>query len=109
MEFTYQAPAFTDPEGDSLTYTAALSDGNAFPSWLSFTANTRTLQRHPSQEADTPATHTIRITATRRHSLHFLSILHPLRSLNPTKSRPSHRSRTRRPTSATPSATPSRR
>ncbi len=60
--FTYQAPAFTDPEGDSLTYTAALSDGNAFPSWLSFAANTRTFSGTPL-EADGPATHTIRITA----------------------------------------------
>ena len=30
--FTYQAPAFTDPESGSLTYTATLSDGSALPS-----------------------------------------------------------------------------
>ena len=61
--FTYQAPAFTDPEGDSLTYAAALSDGTALPTWLSFAAATRTFTGTP-QEADTPATLTIRITAT---------------------------------------------
>ena len=61
--FTYQAPAFTDPEGDSLTYSASLSDGNALPTWLSFNAATRTLSGTPL-EADTPASLTIRVTAT---------------------------------------------
>ena len=61
--FSYQAPAFTDPEGDTLTYTATLSDGTAPPSWLSFDANTRTFSGTPL-EADTPASLTIRITAS---------------------------------------------
>ena len=61
--FSYQAPAFTDPEGDTLTYTATLSDGNALPSWLSFDADTRTFSGTPL-EADTPASLTIRITAS---------------------------------------------
>ena len=63
VAFTYQAPAFTDPEGASLTYTATLSDGDALPSWLSFNANTRTFTGTP-QEADTPATLTIKVTAS---------------------------------------------
>ena len=61
--FSYQAPAFTDPEGTSLSYSAALSDGSALPSWLSFTAGTRTFTGTP-QETDTPATLTIRLTAS---------------------------------------------
>ena len=61
--FTYQAPAFTDPEGDTLTYTATLSNGTALPTWLSFDAATRTFTGTP-QEADTPASLTIRLTAT---------------------------------------------
>ena len=61
--FTYQAPAFTDPESDSLTYTATLSDGSTLPSWLSFNPDTRTLTGTP-QEADTPASLTILIIAT---------------------------------------------
>ena len=61
--FTYTPPAFTDPEGDSLTYSASLSDGTALPSWLSFNAETRTFSGTP-QEADTPATLTVRLTAT---------------------------------------------
>ncbi len=63
MAFTYQAPAFTDPESDSLTYTAALSDGSALPAWLSFSAANRTFTGTPL-EADTPANLTIRVTAT---------------------------------------------
>ena len=64
--FSYQAPAFIDPEGDSLTYSATLSNGAALPSWLSFAADTRTFSGTP-QEADTPATLTIRITASDGH------------------------------------------
>ena len=63
VAFTYQHPAFTDPEDDTLTYTAALSDGSALPAWLSFNADTRTFSGTP-QEADTPASHTIRVTAS---------------------------------------------
>ncbi len=41
--FTYNVPAntFSDPNGDVLTYTASLSNGNPLPSWLSFNATTR--------------------------------------------------------------------
>ena len=48
--FSYTVPtgAFTDPDGDSLSYTATLSDGSALPSWLTFNAATRTFGGSPS-------------------------------------------------------------
>ena len=61
--FSYTAPAFTDPDEDTLTYTAAQSNNDSLPSWLSFNADTRTLNGTPV-EADTPATLTIRVTAS---------------------------------------------
>ncbi len=61
--FSYAAPAFSEPDGDTVTYSAALDGGGALPAWLSFAAATRTFSGTPL-EADTPDTHTIRITAT---------------------------------------------
>ena len=61
--FTYVVPAFTDPEGDTLTYAATLDDNSAFPAWLTFNSTTRTFSGTPL-EPDTPATLTIRVTAT---------------------------------------------
>ncbi|UCV05668.1 beta strand repeat-containing protein [Dechloromonas denitrificans] len=48
--FSYTVPtsAFTDPDGDSLSYTATLSDGSALPSWLTFNAATRSFGGSPS-------------------------------------------------------------
>ena len=61
--FSYTVPAFTDPEGRTITYTATLSDDSALPEWLSFNASTRELSGTPL-EADTPASLTIKVTAT---------------------------------------------
>ena len=61
--FTYVVPAFTDPEGDTLTYAATLDDNSAFPAWITFNSTTRTFSGTPL-EPDTPATLTIRVTAT---------------------------------------------
>ena len=61
--FSYGVPEFTDPDEDSLTYTASLEDGADLPAWLSFDATSWTLSGTPL-EADTPASHIIRITAT---------------------------------------------
>ncbi len=61
--FSYTAPAFTDPDGDTLTYTADQSNDDSLPSWLSFNAGTRAFSGTP-EEADTPDTLTIRITAS---------------------------------------------
>ena len=61
--FSYTVPAFTDLDEDTLTYTAAQSNDSALPGWLSFNADTHTLSGTPL-ESDTPATHTLRITAS---------------------------------------------
>ena len=61
--FSYTVPAFTDPEGGTITYTATLSDDSALPGWLSFNASTRELSGTPL-EADTPASLTIKVSAT---------------------------------------------
>ena len=61
--FSYTVPAFTDPEGGTITYTATLSDDSALPGWLSFDASTRELSGTPL-EADTPASLTIKVSAT---------------------------------------------
>ena len=49
VPFTYVVPAdaFTDADGDPLTYTAALSDGGMLPSWLTFDPATRTFTGTP--------------------------------------------------------------
>lgn len=41
--------AFADIDGDTLTWSAALANGAALPSWLSFDANTRTFTGTPAQ------------------------------------------------------------
>ena len=38
---TYTVPAFTDPDGDTLTYHATLADGGVLPAGLAFAAATR--------------------------------------------------------------------
>jgi Ca2+-binding RTX toxin-like protein len=41
VAFTIPASAFTDPDGDTLSYTAELTDGSALPQWLAFNAASR--------------------------------------------------------------------
>ncbi len=60
--FRYQTPAATDPEGDPLTYTTALTGGGNLPGWLTFDAATRTFGGLP-RDTDTPATWNIEVTA----------------------------------------------
>ena len=60
---SYTFDAVTDPEGDGITYGAALADDTALPGWLSFDAATRTFSGTPG-EADVPATLIIRVAAT---------------------------------------------
>ena len=62
--FSYQIPAdaFGDPDGDALTFSAALTNGDPLPAWLSFDAGTQTFSGTP---ADTDAgTYNIRVTVT---------------------------------------------
>ena len=50
FNFTFDANTFTDIDaGDSLTYSATLSDGSSLPSWISFNSVTRTFSGTPSK------------------------------------------------------------
>lgn len=51
--FSYAVPAssFTDPDNDSLSYTATLADGSALPAWLSFNASNLTFSGTPTSTA----------------------------------------------------------
>ncbi len=63
--FSYAFPAntFADADtGDTLTYTATKGDGTALPSWLTFTANTRTFSGTPA--AANVGTLTVKVTAS---------------------------------------------
>ena len=42
LSYAFPANTFSDPNDDTLTYTATQADGTALPTWLSFTASTRT-------------------------------------------------------------------
>jgi parallel beta-helix repeat protein len=62
--FSYVVPAtsFSDPDNDSLSYTAKLANGSALPGWLVFDAATRTFSGTPSDTAS--GTYAIQVTAT---------------------------------------------
>ena len=66
LSYQFAGGSFTDVEGDTLTYTAALSNGNALStlsdSWLSFNAGSRTFSGTPLNGG--VGTITIRVTAT---------------------------------------------
>jgi Putative Ig domain len=42
ISLTLPAATFSDPQGEALTYSAALSNGKALPAWLSFNSTTET-------------------------------------------------------------------
>ena len=62
--FSYAFPAttFSDADSDTLTYTATKADGTALPTWLSFSAGTRTFSGTP-QAADV-GTVSVKVTAS---------------------------------------------
>ena len=62
--FSYAFPAdtFEDADGDPLTYTATKADDNALPTWLSFTAGTRTFAGAPA--ATDAGTLSVKVTAS---------------------------------------------
>ncbi|WP_445503579.1 cadherin-like domain-containing protein, partial [Microvirga sp. G4-2] len=49
VSYTIPAGTFTDVDSTSLTYTAALADNTALPSWLTFNSATRTFSGTPPQ------------------------------------------------------------
>lgn len=59
--FSYQFDEVVDPDGDMVTYSASSGDMSSLPDWLSFDAASRIFSGTP-MEADTPASHTIRVT-----------------------------------------------
>ena len=62
FSYAFAATTFSDASGDTLTYTATQADGTALPSWLSFTAGTRTFSGTP-QAADV-GTVSVKVTAS---------------------------------------------
>ncbi|UBF25627.1 tandem-95 repeat protein [Kovacikia minuta CCNUW1] len=62
FNFTVPIDTFTDVDGDSLSYTASLSNGNALPTWLSFNPITRTFSGTPTN--DNVGSLNLRVTAT---------------------------------------------
>lgn len=48
INYSIPANAFFDADGDALTYSATLANGNSLPSWLSFHAGTRTFTGTPT-------------------------------------------------------------
>ena len=62
--FSYQfaSNSFTDADGDTLTYSATLSNGSPLPSWLSFNASTRTFSGTPDN--GDVGTITVRVTTS---------------------------------------------
>ena len=62
--FSYVVPAtaFTDPDNETLSYTATLADGSPLPSWLTFDAATRTFSGTPGNSAS--GNYAVQITAT---------------------------------------------
>ena len=61
VSLTLPAAAFTDPQNESLSYTARLSNGQALPSWLAFNATTETFSGTAPAAAQTLS---IVVTAT---------------------------------------------
>ena len=51
-DFNFQIPseAFSDPDGDSLSYSASLSDGSELPDWLSFDSSNGTFSGTPQED-----------------------------------------------------------
>ena len=64
--FSYAFPAntFADADNDTLSYTAEQSDGNALPSWLSFTPSTRSFAGTPQSSDADAGTVSVRVTAS---------------------------------------------
>ncbi|BAY25930.1 hypothetical protein NIES2100_57400 [Calothrix sp. NIES-2100] len=62
FSFTVTSNAFTDADGNTLTYSATQSNGSALPSWLTFNSTTRTFSGTPTNSD--VATISVRVTAS---------------------------------------------
>jgi phage-related protein len=65
------ANTFTDPQGESLSYAAALSNGQALPGWLAFNASTDTFS---GTAPNTAQTVTVAVTATDTSGLSAIDV-----------------------------------
>lgn len=63
LSFTLAANTFTDIDGDTLTYTATLANGDPLPEWLTFDAETLTFSGTPPSGAE-GETFIIKVTAS---------------------------------------------
>jgi hypothetical protein len=66
VSLTLPANAFTDPQGQSLVYSAALAGGQPLPGWLSFNASTETFSGTAPATAQSLS---IKVTATDKSGL----------------------------------------
>jgi len=62
FQFVVPSTTFTDPDNDTLTYSAMLGSGAALPSWLTFNASTRTFSGTP--DSGDAGTIEIKVTAS---------------------------------------------
>jgi hypothetical protein len=61
VSFSLASNTFTDPEGETLTYSATKANGSALPSWLTFDATTMTFS---GVVPNTASAFSIKVTAT---------------------------------------------
>ncbi len=66
LSYVFPANTFFDADGHSLTYSATKGDGSALPSWLTFTATTRTFSGTPT--AADVGTLSVKVTASDSNS-----------------------------------------
>ena len=85
LSYAFPANTFNDADGDRLTYSATKSDDTALPTWLTFTAGTRTFSGTP-QAADV-GTLSVKVTAADGNSgtvsdTFDITVSHPARNLD---------------------------
>ena len=85
LSYAFPANTFSDADNDSLTYSATKSDDTALPTWLTFTAGSRTFSGTP-QAADV-GTLSVKVTANDGNSgtvddTFDIVVSHPARNLD---------------------------
>ena len=86
VQFSFVIPdtTFIDDDGNNtLTYSVALNDGSALPSWLNFNPQTRTLWGTPTTAGTTPIKVTVTDSDSAKASCLFNLVAVPHTSINP--------------------------